>query len=377
MTTERAKLEHRIDAIDPGSLARATTIRLRRGTIETPIFMPVGTLGTVKGLAPFELRDAGAALILANTYHLFLRPSTAVLERAGGLHRFMAWDRPILTDSGGYQFFSLSSLCRYDDRGVEFKSHLDGTKHFFTPERVIELQASIDSDIHMQLDQCPALPAAPEVLREAMLRSIDWARRSRAVSVDRQGALFAIVQGGTDRAMRRFHAETVAAEDYAGYALGGLAVGEAPDEMYEVIEATTPFLPADRPRYLMGVGTPRDLLEAIGRGIDMFDCVLPTRNARNGQVFTRAGRRNLRNARFQSDDAPLDAACGCYTCRTFSRAYLAHLFRSQEMLGPRLATLHNIQYYLDLVRGARDAILAGAFDSYRSRCIEAWSRRDD
>lgn len=373
MTIERNKLGFVLDGRDSSTMARAATITLARGTIQTPIFMPVGTVGTVKGLTPHELEDAGVQILLGNTYHLFLRPGTEVLQRHGDLHQFMRWDRPILTDSGGYQFFSLSRLCKYSDEGVVFSSHLDGSRHNFTPERVMQIQEAIGSDIHMQLDQCPALPATKDVLRGAMRRSAAWAMRSRTVAAEQRGALFAIIQGGTDLALRQEHCELLAGEDFAGFALGGLAVGEAPTEMYDVIEATTPHLPADRPRYLMGVGTPHDILEAIGRGVDMFDCVMPTRNARNGGLFTHGGKLNLRNARHLQDSAPPDSHCRCYTCRNYSRGYLAHLFRAQELLGPRLATIHNVAYYLSLVTGAREAILAGRFGAYRAACIEGWS----
>jgi queuine tRNA-ribosyltransferase len=373
MTIERNKLGFVLDGRDSSTMARAATITLARGTIQTPIFMPVGTVGTVKGLTPHELEDAGVQILLGNTYHLFLRPGTEVLQRHGDLHQFMRWDRPILTDSGGYQFFSLSRLCKYSDAGVVFSSHLDGSRHTFTPERVMQIQEAIGSDIHMQLDQCPALPATTEVLRGAMRRSAAWAMRSRVVAAEQRGALFAIIQGGTDLALRHEHCDLLAGEDFAGFALGGLAVGEAPSEMYDVIEATTPHLPADRPRYLMGVGTPRDILEAIGRGVDMFDCVMPTRNARNGGLFTHGGKLNLKNARYLQDSGPPDSRCGCYTCRNYARGYLAHLFRAQELLGPRLATIHNVAYYLSLVTGAREAILAGRFGAYRDACIEGWS----
>ena len=373
MTIERNKLGFVLDGRDSTTMARAATITLARGTIQTPIFMPVGTVGTVKGLTPHELEDAGVQILLGNTYHLFLRPGTEVLQQHGDLHQFMRWDRPILTDSGGYQFFSLSRLCKYSDAGVVFSSHLDGSRHTFTPERVMQIQEAIGSDIHMQLDQCPALPATTEVLRGAMRRSAAWAMRSRVVAAEQRGALFAIIQGGTDLALRQEHCELLAGEDFAGFALGGLAVGEAPTEMYDVIEATTPHLPADRPRYLMGVGTPRDILEAIGRGVDMFDCVMPTRNARNGGLFTHGGKLNMKNARHLQDSGPPDSQCGCYTCRNYSRGYLAHLFRAQELLGPRLATIHNVAYYLSLVTGAREAILEGRFGAYRAACIEGWS----
>lgn len=353
--------------------ARAGVIRTPRGAIETPIFMPVGTLGTVKTQSAAELRGAGAQIILGNTYHLYLRPGTDVLNQFGGLHRFMGWDAPILTDSGGYQFFSLSKFAKFTEDGVKFRSHHDGGKHFFSPESCIEVQASIGSDIMMQLDQCPALPATDRTLDDAIRRSTKWGKRCLAAAKESApGALFAIGQGGTDVPRRIAHIEALAEDDYHGIALGGLAVGETPTEMYDTVEAVTPSMPKDRPRYLMGVGRPVDILEGIARGIDMFDCVMPTRNARNGQVFTRAGKLNMRNARFKSDESPLDPDCNCPACTAHSRAYIHHLLRNHEVLGIRLTTTHNLTYYLDLVRGARAAILAGEFDTYRSACHAAW-----
>ncbi len=369
----RGRLTQRIDAVSSECGARATTLTLARGTIQTPIFMPVGTVGTVKGLTAAQVRATGAQIILGNTYHLYLRPGEAVLEKMGGLHRFMGWDAPILTDSGGYQFFSLRKFTRTTDEGVQFRSHIDGSSHLFTPERVMEIQDIIGSDIQMVLDDCPALPASPERLREALRRTTLWARRSMAASEATRGATFLIVQGGTDLELRRAHLHTLAEMGSEGLALGGLAVGEAPEEMVETLAAIVPEMPVDRPRYLMGVGRPIDLLEAIERGVDMFDCVMPTRNARNGQVFTRMGKLNLRNARHAGVDAPLDPGCGCEACRTVSAGYLHHLFRAQEMLGPILATIHNLTYYLDFVREAREAIVGDRWMAFRRRTLEGWA----
>ncbi len=368
----RGRIRHRIDALSSSGNARATTIELERGTIQTPTFMPVGTVGSVKGLTTEVVGLVGAQIILGNTYHLYLRPGTAVLERFGGLHRFMDWSGPILTDSGGYQFFSLRQFTKTTDDGVQFRSHIDGSRHLFTPEKVIAIQTAIDSDIMMVLDDCPALPATPKRLSEALRRTTLWARRSVAAAKDVRGALFGIVQGGTDIQLRRAHLDELAALPFDGLALGGLAVGEAPAEMYETLEAVAPEMPQDRPRYLMGVGRPQDLVEAIHRGIDMFDCVMPTRNARNGQVFTRFGKLNLRNARFAGSDAPMDPTCTCTACARLSAGYMHHLFRAGEMLGPILATEHNLSYYLRLVNGARDAILNDRWESFRARCYQDW-----
>jgi queuine tRNA-ribosyltransferase len=357
------RIDHRVDARSSETHARATTFTLRRGTVKTPMFMPVGTLGTVKSLSTDELHGQQAQVILGNTYHLYLRPGTGTLSRFGGLHRFMDWSGPILTDSGGYQFFSLKENTKSSDEGVKFRSHIDGSKHEFTPEKVIGIQQAIDSDIMMVLDECPALPATEKALDTAQRRTTLWARRSLSTMGDHPSSLFCIVQGGTNVDRRLAHLAELAAMDvdgrrFDGLALGGLAVGEAPEEMYEVLEAVAHHMPEDRPRYLMGVGRPEDLLEAIARGVDMFDCVMPTRNARNGQLFTSVGKLNIRNARFAQDDGPVDPKCVCPLCARSSRAYLHHLFRAHEMLGPRLATLHNVAYYLDLMRQARAAIAA-------------------
>lgn len=368
----RGRVRQRIDARSSNGDARATTIELERGTLQTPIFMPVGTVGSVKGLTTETVRRVGAQIILGNTYHLYLRPGTEVLSHFGGLHRFMDWNGPILTDSGGYQFFSLRQFTKTTDDGVQFRSHIDGSRHVFTPEKVIQIQAAIDSDIMMVLDDCPALPATQKRMSEALRRTTLWARRSIAAAQDVRGALFGIVQGGTDIALRQEHLAELAALPFDGLALGGLAVGEAPAEMYETLEAIAPSMPEDRPRYLMGVGRPQDLIEAIHRGIDMFDCVMPTRNARNGQVFTRFGKLNLKNARFKGSDAPMDPTCSCTACSRMSAGYMHHLFRAGEMLGPILATEHNLSYYLRLVKEAREAIQADRWDAFRARCYQDW-----
>lgn len=368
------RLRFTLHATDGG--ARAGTIETPRGVIPTPIFMPVGTQGTVKSLDPDDLRAIDAPIILGNTYHLYLRPGVETLRHFGGLHRMMDWQRPILTDSGGFQFYSLKDLVKFTDAGVQFRSHHDGSKHTFTPASCMAVQDAIGSDIQMVLDECVALPADRKALERAVRRSTTWAVECLDAAQRGRGAVFAIVQGGTELDLRRDHAQALAEHPFGGLALGGLAVGEAPAQMYDVIESTTPSMPADRPRYLMGVGRPIDLVEAIARGVDMFDCVMPTRNARNAQIFTRGGRLNLRNARFARDSAPLDAGCACTTCRRFSRGYVHHLFRAQEMLAARLATIHNLAYYLDLVRGARAAILAGRFAAWRHDTLAAWESGD-
>lgn len=367
-----AALTQTVDAWD--GRARATTMDLVHGSVQTPIFMPVGTLGTVKSATPDELKSIGVQILLGNTYHLYLRPGEQTLQAHGGLHDFMRWDRPILTDSGGFQFFSLNALATYDDEGVSFRSHLDGSRHRFTPERVIDIQATIGSDIMMVLDECPALPATQETLLSAMRRSTAWALRSLAHRGERRQALFAIVQGGTDVALRRRHLDELAAHPFDGLALGGLAVGEAPEEMYATLREVVHHMPAERPRYLMGVGKPQDLLVGIECGIDMFDCVLPTRNARTGYAYTAYGRVNLRNARWRDDTEPLEADCPCPACAGgFSRGYLSHLLRNRELLALRLITLHNLSYYLRLTRDAREAIIAGRFAPWAQTVREGWA----
>jgi len=345
--------------------ARAGTLTLPHGTVPTPIFMPVGTQATVKSVLPRDVEGLGAKIILSNTYHLLLRPGPEVVAKAGGLHRFMGWDRPILTDSGGFQVFSLAAISKIDDHGVRFKSHLDGSQILLTPERSIEVQEALGADVIMAFDECPANPATPESARRAVERTIAWARRCVDAKKRPDQALFGIQQGGLDKALRRECTERLVEIGFPGYAVGGLAVGETPAAMYEVLDGAAPALPSDKPRYLMGVGTPRDLLEGIARGIDMFDCVMPSRNARNASVFHKLeGKLNLRNARFKEDQAPLEEGCDCLTCARFSRSYLRHLFTAEEMLAATLATIHNLRFYLRLVEGARAAILEGRLSQF-------------
>jgi queuine tRNA-ribosyltransferase len=345
--------------------ARAGRLTTVHGEVETPAFMPVGTQGTVKALTPAEVRTTGAQIILGNTYHLYLRPGLEVIGRCGGLHRFMGWSGPILTDSGGYQVFSHRGRTRITADGVTFQSHLDGSLHTLTPEKAMDIQAVLGSDIAMAFDHCPPADAPREVIQEALERTTRWLDRCVAVERPAGQALFGIVQGGTDVALRRRHLAEVAARPCDGVALGGLSVGEPVPAMYEVLDAVADELPGERPRYLMGVGTPQDLVVAIGYGIDLFDCVLPTRNARNGQLFVREGRLTIANARYRLDEGPVDATCACETCRTTSRAYLRHLYMAREILYHRLATLHNVFYYQALVRAAREAIRAGRYGEFR------------
>ncbi len=340
--------------------ARAGILHTPRGDIATPVFMPVGTAGTVKAMTADELRaePIDAKIILGNTYHLYLRPGMDVMRHVGGLHKFAAWDRPILTDSGGFQVFSLSGINEIDDDGVTFRSHIDGSKHRLTPEISMEIQGVIGSDIAMVFDQCPPGDAAPEVHEVALARTTAWAKRCRAVARPAGQAAFGIIQGGIDVARRMRHMGEIAALDWDGHALGGLAVGESIADTYRVLDEVAHAMPADKPRYLMGVGTPADLEHAIGAGIDMFDCVMPTRNARNGYLFSTTGRVNIPNAANRTDLGPIDPECPCSTCRTHSRAYLRHLYTAKEILYARLATLHNLTYYARHVRRLRDRILA-------------------
>jgi queuine tRNA-ribosyltransferase len=344
--------------------ARAGILQTAHGPIETPVFMPVGTQATVKALAVSDLNALGAQVLLGNTYHLELRPGAELIERQGGLHRFMGWPRAILTDSGGFQVFSLAERRLIDEDGVTFRSHIDGSEQRFTPERAMAVQAALGSDIAMAFDECPPSDAPLEVVRAAVGRTTRWARRCLAAPRPPGQLRFGIVQGGVDLALRRDHLAELAPLPFEGLALGGLGVGEPPPLMHEVVAAVAPEMPADRPRYLMGVGRPEDLLAGIASGIDMFDCVMPTRNARNGQLFVRTGKLNIANRAHREADRPVDETCPCETCRGYSRAYLAHLFRAKEILYARLATLHNLQHYLDLVRGAREAIRSGRLDAY-------------
>jgi queuine tRNA-ribosyltransferase len=367
--------------------ARRGVIATPHGTVDTPVFMPVGTQGVVKALTPRDLEDIGTAIILGNTYHLSLRPGSDLIARRGGLHRFIGWPRPLLTDSGGYQVFSLASRRKIDEDGVWFRSHLDGRDCRLTPESAVDIQAQLGSDIAMVLDECPPLPSADEALARSVDLTARWARRARArfrqlqeqppasLSTNRGQAQFGIVQGGTSPPLRARSAEATVAIGFEGYAIGGLSVGETPEQMYETVALTAPLLPAGQPRYLMGVGTPVDLVEAVAQGIDMFDCVLPTRNARNGQLFTSQGVLNIKNARHAEDDGPLDPACGCYACRHFSRAYLRHLFLAGEITASTLNTLHNLYFYLDTMQGIRDAIAFGTFEKLRQKVRRTFSRR--
>lgn len=347
--------------------ARRGTLRLAHGVVETPAFMPVGTAATVKTLAPNELVELGAQIVLANTYHLWLRPGRETIVAAGGLHRFMAWDRPILTDSGGYQVFSLESRRVVDDGGVRFRSHIDGSEHYFTPENVVAFQEALGADVAMALDVCVKLPAEKEEIEEAVRLTGLWAERCAAARKRSATLLFGIVQGGLDQAARTRSAREIAALDFPGYAIGGLSVGESRAEMDRMTRFTAALLPTHRPRYLMGVGTIGDVIDAIDAGIDMFDCVYPTRCGRNARAMTRDGDLNLRNAALRQDFRPIEERCGCAVCRTFSRAYLAHLFRADEMLGPRLLSYHNLAVLLDLVAEARAAIESSEWALFRER----------
>jgi queuine tRNA-ribosyltransferase len=349
--------------------ARRGRMTTAHGVVDTPVFMPVGTQATVKALTPDDLETAGARIVLGNTYHLLLRPGHDLVRELGGLHRFMSWPGAILTDSGGFQVWSLAKLRKVAEDGVEFRAPLDGSLRFLSPEGVIEIQRALGSDIAMVLDECLAYPATRETTERSLALTRRWAERCRAAHAsggDGQ-ALFGIVQGGTDEELRlRAAAETVAL-GFDGYAIGGMAVGEPKPQMYALTELVARALPAERPRYLMGVGKPEDLVESVARGVDMFDCVLPTRNARNGQAFTSEGTVTIKQARWTRDAAPLDAACRCYTCRRFSRAYLRHLFVAEELLAYRLLTLHNVHFYLELMAAMRAAIAGGAFEAFRAR----------
>ena len=344
--------------------ARRGRLKLAHGAVDTPAFMPVGTYGAVKAVSPADLADVGAQIVLGNTFHLWLRPGTEVIQAHGGLHRFMGWDGPILTDSGGFQVWSLGPLRKISEEGVRFQSPVNGDPCFLTPEESMRIQRALAADIVMVFDECTPYPATFEQARESMQLSLRWAERSKRAHEGNPNALFGIVQGGVFESLRDESLSALSALNFDGYAIGGLSVGESKAEMERILMHTAPQLPADKPRYLMGVGTPRDLVNAVANGIDMFDCVLPTRNARNGWLYTREGVIKLRNARYRDDLAPPDARCGCYTCRHFTRAYLHHLQRVNEMLGSRLNTLHNLHYYHDVMRGLREAIEAGRLGEY-------------
>ena len=350
---------------DRDGRARAGVLSTPHGEIETPVFMPVGTAGAVKGVLHRDLEEAGAGIILGNTYHLMLRPGDALVRDLGGLHGFTGWTRAFLTDSGGYQVFSLSALRRLSEEGVSFRSHIDGSEHRLTPERSMEVQMHLGADIVMAFDECPPWPAPREAVAEATDRTTRWARRSRAAHTRSDQWLFGIVQGGVHLDLRERSARDLIELGFPGYAIGGVSVGEPKDDRRRVLESLDPILPNERPRYLMGVGTPEDIVEAVARGVDMFDCVLPTRNARNGQLFTRNGRLSIRNARFRDDPRPPDPDCGCLTCRTASRAYLRHLHTAGEIAAATLMSVHNLFFYLDMMRSMRQSIRSCRFEEFR------------
>jgi queuine tRNA-ribosyltransferase len=354
----------RFDVLARDGAARRGRLSLAHGNVETPVFMPVGTYGAVKAMSPAELENIGAEIILGNTFHLWLRPGTGVIAAHGGLHGFSAWRRPILTDSGGFQVFSLGALRKVREAGVEFASPANGDRLLLTPERSMEIQRVLDSDVVMAFDECTPHPATRDETARSMALSMRWAARSKAAHAGNANALFGIVQGGMHEDLRDESRDALTSIGFDGYAIGGLSVGEPKPEMLRVLAHTAPRLPDDRPRYLMGVGTPADLVAGVRAGIDMFDCVLPTRNARNGWLFTRHGDVRIRNARHKTDVAPVDPTCGCYACRHFSRGYLHHLQKINEILGARLATIHNLYFYLTLMAELRDAIAAGTLDAY-------------
>ena len=360
--------DFQVIAASTDSRARAGVIQTDRGDIETPVFMPVGTLGSVKSLSPEELQEAGARIILGNTYHLYLRPGCDVIRKFDGLHRFMHWDRPILTDSGGFQVFSLAKLAKLSEEGVTFQSHIDGSKHLLTPEKAIEIQTCLGSDIIMCLDNCIQYPATRAQSLAALEATTKWAQRCKQAWQETENdsnTLFGIVQGSMFKDLRQRSADDLMNIGFNGYAIGGLSVGEPVEMMLEMANFTLPLLPEDRPRYIMGVGTPENLVELAALGADMFDCVLPTRNARNGQLFTRNGAVNISNSQYKDDTEPIDANCRCYTCRNYSRAYLRHLYLARELLAYRLNTIHNVYHFINFIKRMRDAILSDSFESFR------------
>jgi queuine tRNA-ribosyltransferase len=368
--------EFEIVARDPGTWARLGSFSTPHGRLLTPVFAPVGTQATVKSLTPRDLQDVGGSLILANTYHLCLRPGTDIVADFGGLHNFMGWSGPILTDSGGFQVFSLAHNRRLDPDGVTFRSHIDGSEHRFTPENTIEAQEALGADIIMCLDEC-ANPTDRAYNEAALARTHAWAARCKAAQRRTDQALFGIVQGGVFRDLRVASARTLCELGFVGYAIGGLSVGETKEQMYATLDATTPELPGHRPRYLMGVGAPEDIIEGVARGIDIFDCVLPTRVARNGGLFSRLGRLNLRNAQYSHDPLPIEPGCDCYTCQHFSRAYLRHLFKAGELLGLHLATVHNLRFMLKLMEDIHSHLRAGTFGKFRVRFLAAYRVPDE
>ncbi len=367
-------LQFKVMAKDATGFARRAELTLAHGKVQTPVFMPVGTQATVKSLTPADLiDDIGAEIILSNTYHLMLRPGADIVEKMGGLHKFMAWDRPILTDSGGFQVWSLGDLRKIESNGVRFQSHIDGSKWFLGPQESMDIQRKLGSDIVMAFDECTPYPATYAEARDSMEMSMRWAKDCRLhLPVNHQQALFGIVQGGMYADLRRESLNAIADIDFEGVAIGGLSVGEPKEDMMAMLDALAPHLPQDKPRYVMGVGTPDDLIEGVNRGIDMFDCVMPSRNARNGTLFTDHGKINIKNLKHQTDDAPIMQGCTCYTCRNFSRAYLRHLFMAKELLSSRLNTLHNLHYYSDLMQRVRNALTEHRWPVFRDNFLNTY-----
>ncbi len=372
-------LSFKVDAKDPNCGARAGTLQLPHGEVQTPIFMPVGTLATVKTLSVDDLETLHAQIILSNAYHLYLRPGMDIIEQAGGVHKFMHWDKPMLTDSGGFQVFSLSDLNKITKDGVEFRSHLDGSKHFMTPEKATDVQISIGADIMMCFDECTGHPATHKQAGDSLRMTLEWAQRCKDRWVEREvdnQALFGIVQGNVFEDLRLESLAGTVDIDFPGYAIGGVSVGESKEEMLEVVDWCAPNLPEDKPRYLMGVGPPEDILGAIERGVDMFDCVMPTRNARNGSLFTSQGKLNIRNAKYKTDFGPLDPNCECPVCKRYTRAYLSHLYRCGEVLGIRLNTLHNLHFLVNLTADCRQAIMEERFPEFKRAFLAAYAEGD-
>jgi queuine tRNA-ribosyltransferase len=370
-------LSNHFKVIKTSGLARAGELYTPHGTVLAPLFLPVGSQATVRTLTPAEIKETGFNMVLANTYHLYLRPGIDVVKKLGGLHRFMAWDGAVLTDSGGYQVFSLAPFCKITDEGVAFRSHIDGSEHFLTPELVVRYQETLGSDIMMVLDHCSAYGDSESKVRQAMERTHRWAERSFKAKTRDDLSLYAIVQGGMFPELRQFSAAFLTALDFPGYAIGGLSVGESKDITLSLVESTAALLPEHKPRYLMGVGAPEDIIESVARGVDIFDCALPTRVARNGALFTRQGRVNIRRALYAKMDRPLDPSCDCFTCRTFSAAYLNHLFRSEELLGLRLASIHNLRFIANLMHEIRGSILAGSFEDFRRDFLSDYKTTDE
>ncbi len=369
--------EKHFKLVNVSNTARAGELNTPHGKVLTPVFLPVGSQATVKTLTPDDIKGLGFDMLLANTYHLYLRPGIDVIKKLGGLYRFMAWDGAVLTDSGGYQVFSLSPLCKISDEGARFRSHIDGSEHFLTPELAVQYQEALDADIIMVLDECTAYGDSKQKVRQAMERTHRWAERCLKTHKNNQQALYAIVQGGMFPDLRQTSAEYLTGLDFPGYAIGGLSVGEPKGVTLPLVEQTAALLPEPKPRYLMGVGAPEDLIEGVARGIDIFDCALPTRVARNGALFTRKGRINIKRATYSKKDTPIDPSCDCYTCRTFSAAYVSHLFRSEELLGLRLASIHNLHFIGNLMRDIRKSILDGNFPSFRKDFLADYKTTDE